>query len=228
MTDIDFTSLNVTESQEDVQKTKRATHNEIMNRHMAAMRKELGTHGGKVLFDAKVVQVSLNPTTIEQYNARRFTLRAILRDPKRATVRYPMKTTWSELYPNVPYWDKCTSNDLKAWERKELKDFAKEMGVYSRQQLTTVQDFIRMAELAYRVNEVKELNEKLQEFSYLMDKEANAIIYKGHVMKYSSRERAYLLKLGNKTLKITEKNMEKQLEVFEAIDRLEALCNLDG
>ena len=222
---MDFNNLELGEDLSvDVQQSKQKQADQIMAEMNAETAKRLKQIGMKLVQPAFANRVALKPVSQDQYNARRFVLRAILRDPQRALARYPMKEAWAEMYKGIPYWDKATSAQLQPFERAELKEFSKEVGTYSRQPLKTVQDFIRMAEMAYKTERLATVTAQLQEYRYLMDKEANAIIYKGHILKYSSRERAYLLKLGTKTLKITEGNVRKQQEVFEAIDKLEELC----
>ena len=229
---MDFTSMTFVITDEEKEATalaeqvgKQAHADKIMKEMNAETAKRLKQIGMKLVQPAFANRLAKNPVTQEQYNARRFVIRAILREPQRALTRYPIKDTWAEMYKHVPYWDKATSAQLQQFERLELKEFSKEVGVYSRKPLKTVQDFILLAELAYKTEKLEAVTAQLQEYRYLMDKEANAIIYKGHILKYSSRERAYLLKLGTKTLKITEGNVRKQQEVFEAIDQLEALCD---
>lgn len=225
---MDFTTLDIDENLEqhvlDVQKSKQDQATKILAELNTQAAKRLGEIGMKLLQPAFANRVAKNPTTQEQYNARRFVIRAIIREPKRAVLRYPVKQTWEELYPNVPYWDKATSAPLQKFERQELKAFAKEQEVYTTMSLQNVQDFMAMVKLAHVTGQLDIATTELKEYRYLMDPEANAILYRGHVLKYSTRERAYLLKLGNKTLKLTEGNVRKQQEVFAAIDALEELC----
>ena len=225
MNDFSFETLDTEDLSVEVQKSKQKHADEILVKLNCDARKQLQQIGMRLLQPAFANRVAKNPVTQEQYNARRYVLRAILREPKRTLLRYPVKETWKEMYKNIPYWDKATSAPLQKFEKQELKDFSKTVDCFCRQTLQTVQDFLKMAELVYKTTRVDELTKELKEYKYLIDTKTKALVYKGYVLKYSSKDRAYVIKLGNKLLKITEGNIRKQQEVFDAIDKLDALCS---
>ena len=223
---MDFTTLELGENlAEDVQQSKQATYDEIVARHTVAMSKELKYNGGKLIAKPLAARVAKNPVTQTEYDCRLYALLNIVRNPELSIVKNPLASSWKALYPNIPYNDKATNWGFRDQHKDKIVDLMKELGVWrrfrwegSKSVITIMKDIYKSSVIEDQARVIAEQDERIQHYQFLMDNTDDRIIYKGHVMPFSSKHRGYHITLGGKQHIITKANIAKMQLVFDFID----------
>ena len=104
----------------------------------------------------------------------------------------------------------------------------KELGVYTRFKCNTVQSVIAFMKDVHKTRLIEQQQEELaqkdaeiKKYQFMLNSNGDTIVYRGHVIPYSSRERAYCINLGGKKHKISKGNVEKLQKLFDVIDLFE-------
>ena len=215
-------------SNEDKQAAKQAAIDEITARHTAALRKELHQQGVALLHTPKAARVAAVPVTQTEYDCRLYSLLHIIRNLECTEHTYPLSTVWKELYPAIPYNDKATNWNISKVDKDKIVGLMKELKIYRRFKCDTVNDVLTILKLVHNERKLADMSKQLQEqenriakYEFMLNGADDTIVYRGHVLTYSSHERAYFIKLGDKKYKISKGNIEKLQLLFDTIDMFE-------
>ena len=159
-----------------------------------------------------------NPLTQEQYNARYYTLRNMIRKPELADRQHAFSKTWRELYPQVTYPEKITDRDLWSEEKDKLKKLMKEEGVWRHAAHQKVSDYIDTCTLFHRnkllLEKDREIS-RLKEYTMIIDKDSKDIWYKGKKITRTTRE--FRCTVHGVKMAVPLKAIDKLIEIFDTI-----------
>lgn len=168
------------------------------------------TYGSKTnLFISKE---AANPIKQDVYNARLFTLLHIIRNPKLSIQTYPLKQTWTDVYPHVAYNDKMTSIKLGKRDIEEVKKLLKELGMYKKFSCVYVKDVLAVVLDYYQKTRIHEL-EEAQKLTLTLLADGN-IDYNGILFIKGTRD---YVATTSKTSKIRHGVIDKLKDVLKEV-----------
>ena len=214
---MDFNNL---ETGEDL--SKRDSHSAVEAQEFQELQKKLRIHAKKynrkIISDVFMSRDAVNPITAEQYNTRLYVLRQIISNPELSGRRYPVKEVWAEFYPQVPYPEKITSTPWSKAHKDNLKDLMKDVGIWKHVEFSKTRHYIERVNAYYKDTRIGELVaevEQLKEYVMVLDKESKDIIYKGHIIKRTSRELRTVV--NGVKMSVPLKAIDKLFEIFDAV-----------
>lgn len=229
----DFANFNFVQSDEEKQEEITAEQNakqariaklvEASNLELAKQLKR--QEGVPLLFGATAPRVAANPVGQEEWNARLYSLTAIIRQPERTDVAYPMATTWKELYPHIPYNGKATNWKISGKNKELIKNLLVELGMYKRISMDTVKDVIAVVKDFRKTQIIKEQaamlkaqDATIRKFELMVDTTSNNFWYKGHEIKRLTRK--YSVNVGGIDMSVPLNGIDKLFDIFAHIDSL--------
>ena len=225
--DINLENMSVDESQEQESKNKLA--NDIVRRHMAALKDELYKNGASIKTEAAANNVRVNSISQELYIARMHVLRKLIKEPKLTDCRTIVSKTWKELYPHFEYGNWVTKQDLGKRDKATVRELLKEEGIRKGGTLQTVGDLVRIlithaAEL--RLQEAEQLlvekDERIRTLELKLEKDlegnTSTIWYRG--VEIRRLKRVFKAKVGEVELTNRHGVLDGMVSFLDNIDKL--------
>jgi len=225
---MDFNDIEIGENLSEV--NNQADRDAWQADQIARLNKEsMRMFGCKPISTVQLPRVAANPVSQQEYNTRLFSLLNMIKDTSLSMSRYPLADTWKALYPHIPYNDKATNWKISKKDMETIVNKMKDEGIYKRLRRTdgvagvvaVIKDAHKTKVIEDQARLIAEQDERIQNYQFLMDGTEDRIIYKGHIMPYSTKHRGYHITLGGKKLVVSQKNIEKLQSVFDFIDMFE-------
>ena len=225
--DIDLENMSVDESQEQESKNKLA--NDIVRKHMAALKDELYKNGASIKTEAAANNVRVNSISQELYVARMYVLRKIIREPELTESRTVLSDVWKEMYPHFEYNRWLVDQTIGKRDKATLRELLKEEGIRKKGQLQTTGDLIRIVNLHHKQETIKYMSSKLTEQDALIrtlelklekgeDGNTNSIWYRGVEIK--RLKRTFKAKVGDVVLTHRHGVLDGVISLIESLDKL--------
>lgn len=227
--DMDFSDIDMSVDKVEEQESKNKVANDIVRKHMAALKDELYKNGASIKVEATANNVRVNSISQELYIARMHVLRKLIKDPKLTDCRTIVSKTWKELYPHFEYGVWVTKQDLGKRDKATVREMLREEGIRKVGQLQSVGDLVRIlithaAEM--RIQEANKLlaekDERIRtlELRLEKDKEGNAstIWYRG--IEIRRLKRLFKAKVGEVELTNRHGVLDGMVSFLDNIDKL--------
>ena len=187
---MDFTTLELGENL--AEENNQADRDAWQAEQIARMNKEsMRKFGVRPISTVQLPRVAANPVKQEEYNARLYTLKHIIRNPELTEQKYPLADTWKEVYPHIPYNGKATNWKISKLDAATLKQLMQDEGVYKKFRMDSVASILARVKAHYLSEKVLKLERRVSVLELQLADNGN-VWYRG----------IELVKL-NKTFKVT-------------------------
>lgn len=162
------------------------------------------------------------------YELRYKALLRIINDGDLALSKQALSNGWKEVTDH-PYTPELNRHRVNTATRDKLVAAMKAKGMkVTLSKLHMPPDYIDVIRKHYKdeyirdvTEENRDLKKQIAQYKFFMDTIKDALVYRGHILKFSKKHRGFHIKLAGKDLVIPRNSVEKMQKVFAVIDTIE-------
>lgn len=227
--DMDFSDIDMSVDKIEEQESKNKVANDIVRKHMAALKDELYKNGASIKVEATANNVRVNSISQELYIARMYVLRKIIREPELTESRTVVSDLWKEMYPHFEYKRWIVDQVLGKRDKATLREWLKGEGIRKKGQLQTTGDLVRIVKIhhqqetiQYMSSKLTEQDEKIRTLELKLEKDiegnTSSIWYRGIEIK--RLKRTFKAKVGDVELTHRHGVIDGVVSLLESLDKL--------
>lgn len=227
--DMDFSDIDMSVDKVEEQESKNKVANDIVRKHMAALKDELYKNGASIKTEATANNVRVNSISQELYIARMYVLRKIIREPELTESRTVVSDLWKEMYPHFEYKRWIVDQALGKRDKAALREWLKGEGIRKKGQLQTTGDLVRIVKIhhqqetiQYMSSKLTEQDEKIRTLELKLEKDiegnTSSIWYRGIEIK--RLKRTFKAKVGDVELTHRHGVIDGVVSLLESLDKL--------